>query len=87
MCVCVCVCVCACVVLCVACLYLYVQLGTKTQLVCIFLTLHFMIPLLLRGKNQWAVKVSTLSGECFWNYIIITVDSEKNLFVQWLYGK
>ena len=24
--------------------------------------------LLSRGKNQWEVKVSAFSGECFWSY-------------------
>ena len=32
------------------------------------LDLHFLISLLLRGKNQWAITVSALSGEYFWSY-------------------
>ena len=43
--------------------------------------LHFMT---FRGKNQWPVIVSALSGMCFWSYSDRQQEEQNNRFVQYV---
>ena len=41
--------------------------------------------LLSRGKSQWTVEVSAISGEWFWSYSDTQQEEQNNPFVQCLY--